>query len=154
MDALTASAVILDGTGRKAEAREYFEAALAVEPENKFLRVAYAGNLASTGFLAEAVSIYEKLVVDFPRDPALFRALGIAYGIGGNFDEAIKNFKQMTYIAPTPEAYFNLAVSYRQKGDIAEAIANFERYLEDPKGEPEAKIQNARNELLRLRSNK
>jgi len=152
IDALTALAVILDGTGKKAEAREYFESALSVEPENKFLRVAYAGNLASTGFLAEAIAIYEKLVIDFPRDTGLYRALGIAYGIGGNFDEAIKNFKQITYIAPTPDAYYNLAISYRQKGDIAEAVANFERYLEDPKGEPEAKVQNARSELQRLKS--
>jgi arylsulfatase A-like enzyme/tetratricopeptide (TPR) repeat protein len=152
IDALTAVAVILDGTGRKAEAREYFESALSVEPENKFLRVAYAGNLASTRYLAEAIGIYEKLVIDFPRDTSLYRALGIAYGIGGNFDEAIKNFKQITYIAPTPDAYYNLAVSYRQKGDIAEAVANLERYLDDPKDEPPAKVERARTELQKLKT--
>jgi tetratricopeptide (TPR) repeat protein len=152
IDALTAVAVILDGTGRKAEAREYFESALSVEPENKFLRVAYAGNLASTRYLAEAIGIYEKLVIDFPRDTSLYRALGIAYGIGGNFDEAIKNFKQITYIAPTPDAYYNLAVSYRQKGDVAEAVANLERYLDDPKDEPPAKVERARAELQKLKT--
>jgi arylsulfatase A-like enzyme/Tfp pilus assembly protein PilF len=152
IEALSAMAIILDGTGKKAEAREYFESALSVEPENKFLRVAYAGNLASSGFLAEAISIYEKLVLDFPQDPALYRGLGVAYGMGGNLDAAIENFKQITYIAPIPDAYYHLALSYRLKGDTAQAIAHFERYLDDPKGEPEGRIQNARAELQRLKA--
>jgi arylsulfatase A-like enzyme/tetratricopeptide (TPR) repeat protein len=152
IDGLSAMAVILDGTGKKAEAREYFETALLVEPENKFLRVAYAGNLASSGFLAEAIAIYEKLVIDYPQDTTLYRALGFAHGFGGNYDEAIKNFKQITYIAPNPDAYYNLALAYRQKGDTAEAVANFERYLDNPKGEPEAKVRNAQKELERLKA--
>jgi tetratricopeptide (TPR) repeat protein len=152
IEALSAVAVILDGSGKKAEARDYFESALSVEPENKFLRMAYAGNLVSSGFLAEAIALYEKLVLDFPQDTAIYRALGIAYGIGGNFDEAIKNFKQITYIAPNPDAYYNLALTYRQKGEYTEAVANFERFLDDPKDASEAKIQNARSELQRLKS--
>ena len=39
LDALTVSAGILDATGRKAEAREFYKRALAVEPESRHLRL-------------------------------------------------------------------------------------------------------------------
>ena len=150
VDALTAVAVILDNSGRKDEARDAFERALAVEPENKFLRVGYAGNLATSGRLEDAVRAYETLVKDYPKDIALWRSLGIAYGTGGDYDRAIESFKQITFLQPTPDAYFNLALSYRQKGDIAEAVRYFELYLEKAEGEPDAKVRMARNELARL----
>ena len=150
VDALTATAAILDNSGRKNEARDAFERALAVEPENKFLRVGYAGNLATSGRLEDAVRAYETLVKDYPKDIALWRSLGIAYGTGGDYDRAIESFKQITFLQPTPDAYFNLALSYRQKGDAAEAIRYFELYLEKAAGEPDAKIRMARNELARL----
>jgi tetratricopeptide (TPR) repeat protein len=153
LDALTGLAMILDGLNRDREARDYFEQALSVEPENKFLRVGYAGNLVRGGMLAEGIAVYDRLVKDFPQDPALYRMLGIAYGMGGNFDSAIENFKQIIFIAPNPDAYYNLALCYRQKGDVAEAVKNFEKYLEDPKGEPEGKVQSVRAELARLRGN-
>ncbi len=150
VDALTATAAILDNSGRKAEARDAFERALAVEPENKFLRVGYAGNLATSGRLEDAIRAYEALVKDYPKDIALWRSLGIAYGTSGDYDRAIDSFKQITFIQPTPDAYFNLALSYRQKGNAAEAVRYFELYLEKAEGEPDAKIRMARNELSRL----
>jgi tetratricopeptide (TPR) repeat protein len=152
VDALTATAAILDNSGRKDEARDAFERALAVEPENKFLRVGYAGNLATSGRLEDAVRTYEVLVKDYPKDIALWRSLGIAYGTGGDYDRAIESFKQITFLQPTPDAYFNLALSYRQKGDAVEAARYFELYLEKAEGEPEGKIRTARNELERLRA--
>lgn len=150
VDALTAAAAILDNSGRKDEARDAFERALSVEPENKFLRAGYAGNLATSGRLADAVRAYEALVKDYPKDIALWRSLGIAYGTGGDYDRAIESFKQITFIQPTADAYFNLALSYRQKGDAAEAVRYFELYLEKSDGEPDAKVRMARNELARL----
>lgn len=150
VDALTAVAVILDNSGRKEEARDAFERALAVEPENKFLRVGYAGNLATSRRFEDAIRAYEALVKDYPKDIALWRSLGIAYGTAGDYDRAIDSFKQITFIQPTPDAYFNLALSYRQKGDTAEAVRYFELYLEKSAGEPDAKVRMARNELARL----
>ncbi|MDH4198648.1 MAG: sulfatase-like hydrolase/transferase, partial [Candidatus Aminicenantes bacterium] len=152
VDALTALAAIHDNLGRKDESRSYFERALAIEPENKFLRTGYAGNLASTGRLADAITVYEALVKDYPTDISLHRLLGIAYGMGGEYDKAIASFKEITYIKPNPDAYFNLALSYRQKGDLAEAIRNFDLYLQDTAGEPEAKVATARAERERLQS--
>jgi arylsulfatase A-like enzyme/Flp pilus assembly protein TadD len=152
MDALTSVSMILENFGRRDEARGIFERALAVEPENKFMRAGYAGNLVASGRPAEAITVYTKLVRDFPRDTALYRMLGIAYGSSGDFDKAIENFKQITYIAPNPDAYFNLALAYVQKGEFAEAAAYFERYLDDVKGEPEPKVRRARMELERVKA--
>lgn len=152
IEALTATAVILDNQGSKEDARSFFERALAVEPENKFLRLSYASSLTSSGRLNDAISVYAGLLEDYPKDTNIHQALGIAYGQSGDLDRAIAAFKESTYINPTPAAYFNLALAYRQKGDIAEAIRYFERYLENPKDEPERKVEMARSELERLRA--
>ena len=151
IDALTALAAIYDNVGRKDESRALFEHALALEPESKFLRLGYAGNLASVGRLPEAIVIYSGLVKDYPTDIGLHRLLGIAYGMSGDYDNAIASFKEITYIKPNPDAYFNLALTYKQKGDKAEAIRYFELYLQDTKGEPEAKVARARGELESLK---
>jgi tetratricopeptide (TPR) repeat protein len=94
IDALSVSGVILDGSKRKDEARVFFERVLAIEPENKFIRGALAGNLAGQGRLAEAVPIYIKLTRDFPRDPAPHRLLGIAYGLLGEWDKAAESLQK------------------------------------------------------------
>ena len=88
IDALSASGIILEGLKRKDEARGFFERALAIEPGNKFIRGALAGNLAGQGRLSEAVPLYVRLTEDFPRDPTPYRLLGIAYGLLGEEDKA------------------------------------------------------------------
>jgi arylsulfatase A-like enzyme/Flp pilus assembly protein TadD len=151
IDALTAVAVILDGTGRKDEARDYFERALAVEPENKFLRSGYAQNLAGAGWVAEAIDLFTKLTQDYPLDPHPRQLLGIAFAMVRDFDKAIDNLKQVLTIKPTPQACYYLAMSYKEKGDLAEAVRYLERYLDDPKDEPEGRVRNARAGLDALR---
>lgn len=152
MDALTACAIILEGLNRKDEARGFVERALAIEPENKFLRLGLAGNLASVGRLAEAIPIYARLTRDFPRDPGPYRLLGIAYGMSGDLDRSIATFKALIDFAPNPEAYFNLALACGKKGELAEEARYLERYLDDPKGESEARVRQARQELERVKA--
>jgi arylsulfatase A-like enzyme/tetratricopeptide (TPR) repeat protein len=152
MDALTATAVILDDMGTKEEARTYFEQALAIEPENTFLRTSYGQNLAASGRVAEAIDIYTRLTQDYPQDPMPYQLLGITYAMLKDFDKAIENLKQATYIKPMPPAYYYLALSYREKGDVREAARYLELYLEDPKGEPETRIKNAETGLKYLKT--
>ena len=151
IDALTAVAVILDGTGRKDDAREYFQRGLAVEPENKFLRLGLAQNLAAAGRMSEAIELFIKLTQDFPLDGQAWQLLGISYAMMRDFDKAIDNLKQVLYIKPTPIAYFYLAMSYKEKGDAAEAVKYLERYLDDPKDEPPQRVANARAGLEAMR---
>ncbi len=152
MDALTASAMILGNQGRKEEALDFFERALAVEPENKFVRMSYAQTLADLRKLPEAIAVYTKLTQDFPRDNLPFQHLGIVYAMAGDFDKAAENLKESTYIKPTPAAYFFLAMAYKEKGEIPEAVRYLELYVEDTRGEPENRIRSAEAGLRYLKT--
>lgn len=149
-DALLASGWILDFTGKLEEARTYFEKALAVEPENRFLRKYWAENQAKRGKLKEAIEVYERLKEDYPDDYEVFQDLGIAYGYAGDLSRSIENLKKAVTLHPTPIAYSNLAVASRKAGSIQEAIDYLKLYLGNPEGENEESIKRAQQELVHL----
>jgi len=149
-DALLASGWILDLMGKKEEARGFLEKALAVEPENKFLRKTYALNLATSGNLKESISVYERLRQDFPADPEVLQDLGIAYGYAGDINKAIEVLKEAVNIRPSPVAYYNLTVALKKVGNIKEAVYYLKLYLGNPEGEDEAKVRGAQQELAVL----
>ena len=150
VDALTVCAGILDTLGRKEEGRKYYEQALAVEPESKFLRMSYAGNLASSGKLKEAIEIYKKLIEDYPGDQSFYQLIGIAYSYLGEHDQALFYLRQALAIMPTRSGYFNLAVAYEKAGDVANAIKYLRLYLENSTGDDPGSIAQAKAELSRL----
>jgi tetratricopeptide (TPR) repeat protein len=150
-DALLVSGLVLDRQGRKEEAQGYFEEALEIEPENKFLRTNYALNLITGRKIPQAIDAFTGLVRDYPDDYRLSQYLGIAYAYLGNYAKAIESLKQAIYIHPTPIAYYNLAVAYREIGEVKEAIHYLELYLENPQGEDERSIKQAQNELQNLK---
>lgn len=151
VDALTVSAVVSDNLGKKEDARVTYEKALAVEPENKYLRMSYALNLATGGDIPESIRVYSGLIRDYPGEYILYQYLGIAYGVLGDSDNAIKNLELGINIQPTPAAYYNLAVALKETGKAAEAIRALELYLENPKGEDEESIRSVRMELQNLK---
>jgi arylsulfatase A-like enzyme/Flp pilus assembly protein TadD len=150
VDALTVSAGVMETLGKREEARGFYEKALVVEPESKYLRMSLALNLASSGKINEAIDVYRQLTQDYPDDAVLYQYLGLAYGVSRDYPKAIESLKQAVYIRPTPTAYYNLAVAYTKNGEIAEAVRYLRLYLEDPKGESESSIKNAHTELQRL----
>ncbi len=150
VDALTVCAGILDAEGRRDESRSYYDRALAVEPESRFLRQTYAASLASGGRLREAIEIYERLTEDFPEEQAFYQYLGIAHSYLGEFAQAISCLERAVAIQPTPTGYFNLAVAYDKNGNVPDAVKYFRLYLENSGGESEAGIRKARAELKRL----
>jgi len=150
VDALTVCAGILDTVDRKEEAQKYYEQALAIEPESKYLRMSYAGNLASSGKLREAIEIYKKLIDDYPGDQAFYQFIGIAYSYLGEHDQAIFYLKQAIAISPTRSGYFNLAVACQKAGLAWEAIEYYKLYLENSKGDNPANIRLAQGELEKL----
>jgi arylsulfatase A-like enzyme/tetratricopeptide (TPR) repeat protein len=150
VDALTVSAGVLDTIGDREAARGFYERALAVEPESKYLRMSYAANLASSGLIDRAIEVYKKLCEDNPEDASARQYLGIAYGVKGDYASAIDSLKQAVFIRPTPTAYYNLAVAFQKSGDVRESIHYLELYLADPKGESEANVKAARADLARL----
>jgi arylsulfatase A-like enzyme/Flp pilus assembly protein TadD len=150
VDALTVCAGILDTEGHKEEARTYYDRALAVEPESRYLRMSYAGNLASGGRLREAIEVYKKLSDDFPEEQAFYQYTGIAYSYLGEYDQAISFLERGLAVRPTPTGYFNLAVAYEKSGNLREAVKVFKLYLDNSRGESETSIRKAKAELERL----
>ncbi len=150
VDALTVCAGILDTEGRKEEARLYYDRALAVEPESRYLRMSYAGNLASGGRLREAIEVYKKLVDDFPDEQGFHQYIGIAHSYLGEYAQAISWLERAVAIQPTPTGYFNLAVAHEKNGNAQEAAKYFRLYLDNSRGESEAGIRKAKAELERL----
>ncbi len=151
-DALTVSAIVLDSAGSAEEARTYMERALAIEPENKFLRVNLGRNLASSGRGPEAVEIFSSLVRDHPADAYVFLNLGLTYGMTGDFPGAIENINRSLALDPSPSAYYNLAVAYRNTGRYEEAIRALERFIAFPGNDDQDGIRSARAEIERLRA--
>ncbi len=152
IDALTACAVVLGTWGQRDGARSYLEAALSLEPENKFLRVTLAGNLAMSGRIPEAIEQFKQLVRDYPEEGIFHQNLGIAYGMSEDYESSIQSLNEAIRLAPTPAAYYNLAVAYRETGQIEDAVKALEAYLQNPGNAPEANVQRARSELVRLRA--
>jgi tetratricopeptide (TPR) repeat protein len=149
-DGLLASGWILDIMGKKEEARGFLEKALAVEPENTFLRKTYAMNMAVTGHLEEAITAYERLKQENPSDAEILQDLGIAYGYAGDINRAIDNLKAAVELKPDPIGYYNLTVALKKVGNIEEAVKYLKLYLANPEGEPEDKVRGAQQELLAL----
>jgi tetratricopeptide (TPR) repeat protein len=149
-DGLLASGWILDIIGKKEEARGFLEKALAVEPENTFLRKTYALNMATTGHLKEGIAAYERLKQENPSDAEVLQDLGIAYGYAGDISRAIDNLKAAVELKPNPTGYYNLAVALKKVGNIEEAVKYLKLYLANPEGEPEDKIRGAQQELLAM----
>lgn len=150
VDALTVSAGVMETLGNKEGARGFYEKALAVEPESKYLRMSYASNLASSGKIKEAIDVYRRLAQDEPGDAAVFQDLGLAYGLSGDYGKAIESLKQAVALRPTPTVYYNLAVACAKNGEIAEAVRYLRSYLDDPKGESKNSIKNAQTVLKSL----
>ncbi len=150
-DGLLGSGWILDLMGNKEEARSFYERALQVEPENKFLRKNYAMNLATSGNLREAIEVYERLKSDYPGDYEVWQDLGIAYGYAGDLSRSIENLEKAIELRPTPVGYLNLAVAFRKVGHIEKAVECLHLYLANPEGETPEKIARARQELAYLK---
>jgi tetratricopeptide (TPR) repeat protein len=126
------------------EARTYYERALSVEPESRYLRTNYAGNLASSGKFREAIKVYKTLIADFPEEQAFYQFAGIAHSYLGEIDQAIALLQQAVAIGPTPNGYFNLAVAYEKSGNLEQAIKYFRLYLENSSGEKKLDVQKAK----------
>jgi tetratricopeptide (TPR) repeat protein len=89
---------------RKPDAPDYYLIGTA------FGKVAHNLNM-SIVYLKKAIEIY-------PKAEIYYEDLGVAYGLNGQFDEAIDISKRLIELNPKyPASYINLAISYRNKGN-------------------------------------
>ena len=129
-DALFISGNIMWKNRKWAEALDYFEKAVEIEPENKVLQLRYAFCLAAVGKSKEALRIYKRLKQEYPGDYRVYRDLAIAYNSMGNFDMARESLKRAVEINPAPVTYFDTAFILEKIGDLKEAVHYLKLYLE------------------------
>ncbi len=84
--------------------------------------------------LAHASEQYNEALKLDPNMPEALDGLGLIALRSNNYDEALRRFKQATIAKPNfADAFNNLGVAYKQKGDKAQARVNYNKALKiDP----------------------
>lgn len=78
-----------------------------------------------------AIVYLKKAVAANPKAELYYEDLGVAYGLNGQFDDAIATSEKLLQLNPKyPAAYMNLSVSYRNKGNPKLADEYLEKYKE------------------------
>lgn len=91
--------------------------------------------------------LLSQLLNQYPENHMVNYGLGVSYAFDGNDEKSIPYFKKAIDVFPYfVEAYFNLAMVYKNKLDIKNAVINFNKVCEygDPK---EQFTQNAKSFL-------
>jgi len=115
--------------GKQKEAIEYYQKALKIEPENRFLQMDYANTLAAFRRADEALEIYNKLKSEYPNDYRIYAGIGKVFSSMDNLEKSIRNFKKALALNPAPETYLDYAVILERAGNLKEAIHYIKFYL-------------------------
>ena len=135
-NALSLAGLVYNRLEENEKAIEYLQRAVRIEPENKLLLLDYARVLATSGRAEEAIDVYNRLKVHYPKDFRIYQNLGITYGNTGDLDKSIENLKKAIELRPTALAFFNLGVALEKTGRIEEAVRYLKAYLSStPEGD-------------------
>ena len=129
---------VLLATGRFAEAETCFRHASTLRPDVAHLHTLMGNTLSAQGKLAEAVQSHRKAVAT-QASPETLAHLGGALAGVGEFDEAIRCFRQALALQPRfAEVRSNLGNVLGLAGRDEEAIAEYRQALVDKPQFPEA----------------
>ena len=120
---------------RQDQARDYFERARKLRPDDASLLSAIGYWQYSSNHLAEAIESYRKATSLRSGDAELWSSLGGLYVNAGNNKEAAKAFERSIGIQPTDAVLSNYGALKYQEGDYAAAATLFRRALEMDSGD-------------------
>ncbi len=143
---------VLVRQGKLADAAAAYTAALALDPK---LAAAHA-NLGvvyyQQGQLAQAAASFKAALAITPTDAQTTYLLGAVRIQENNLTEAERLLIQARDLDPKlPEVYYGLGVVYKLKGQKADAIAAFEKFLQIGPGQDPQAMDYARSELRALK---
>jgi Flp pilus assembly protein TadD len=118
-EAHSALGVLLDGSGRGAEAGEHHRQANALAPNNPVYLNNEGFSLFLRGRTSEAVKIYQQAARLDPTNHRIRTNLGFAYAAVGDWPRAAHEFDQGS--ASPAQAKNNLGFAYERKGDLGTA---------------------------------
>jgi tetratricopeptide (TPR) repeat protein len=141
---LSTLALVLDGAGRKPEAKQVYEATIKLDPNNPVALNNLAFLLAETGGDLDLALTNAQRAKQL--QPSLFEisdTLGWIYLKKNLADNAIEIFKDLVAKEPNHSTYrFHLGMAYQQKGDKTKAIEQLKEALKyNPAPEEKSKIQ-------------
>ena len=112
------------------EAEGIFTTVVKLEPFNITARNILAVINIITGNFKNAIVELRECIRWNTNLPAIYNNLGIAYGVSGSYDKAIKAFKITLKLSPNyVSAIKNLVTAFKCKNDILSAIEILEHYL-------------------------
>lgn len=134
----------LDGAGRRADAKQVYEATLKLQPDNPVVLNNLAFLLADTGGnLDDALTKANRAKQLMPQLFEISDTVGFIYLKKGLPDPAIDIFKDLVNKQPNQAIFrFHLGLAYSQKGDKTRAIEQLKEALKyNPTNEDKRKIQ-------------
>jgi tetratricopeptide (TPR) repeat protein len=141
---LSTLALVLDGAGRRPEAKQVYEATLKLDPNNAVALNNLAFLLAeSNGDLDDALTKAQRAKQLLPNLYEISDTLGWIYLKKNLADQAIDVFKDLVVKQPNHSTYhYHLGMAYAQKGDKSKAVEQLKEALKyNPAKEEKDKIQ-------------
>jgi Flp pilus assembly protein TadD len=141
---LSTLALVLDGAGRKREAKQVYEAVLKLDPNNAAALNNLAFLLAETaGDLDAALTMAQRARQLMPNLYEISDTLGWIYLKKLRSDLAIETFAELVKTQPAHSTYrYHLGMAYAQKGDTPNALIQLEEALKlNPANAERDKIQ-------------
>jgi len=147
-DALFLSGSVHAKLGNWDQALDFYERAMAIEPENKTLRQRYAYTLAAMGRHDEALEKYAVLMIEYPEDAKILKELSEVYKAMGNLDLAIDSLKAAIDLEPSPEMYYDYAFLLEESGQLEEAIQWLRKYLDTSSDKSSPRWKKAQSTII------
>lgn len=137
---------------RWAEAETAYRAALTLDPNLNAARANLGVVYYQMGQLGRAASEFETVLKSEPNDAQTIYLLAAVRLQENNLPEAERLLLRARDLKPDlPEVYYGLGVLYKFKGQKAEAIAAFEKFLAIGPGQDPSAMDYARAELQGLK---
>lgn len=136
-------AYILESLADYEGASTQYEAALAIEPNYPFLKMALARTYRQVGRNTEAIDTLFDLQVLFPNNALIQYEIGRTYETYiGDPNTALEYFEAAVNLADDfTSAWLRIGTLRYQQGSYSQAIPAFERALEDDAGNAEVYLQ-------------
>lgn len=138
--------------GKLAEAEAAYKAAIAADPNMVAARANLGVAYYQLGQLAKAADEFTAVLKVNPNDPATTYLLGAVRLQENNVSEAERLLLKARDLDPNlPEVHYGLGALYKLKGQKAEAIAAFEKFLQIGPGQDPQAVEYAKQELKALK---
>ncbi|MDA8921957.1 tetratricopeptide repeat protein [Gammaproteobacteria bacterium] len=117
---------VLGATGRKSEAVDANQTAVALSPQDAAAHSNLGATLKDLGRLNEAVASYMQALALKPGLAEAHSNLGITLKELGRLDEALASYTQAVALKPDfAEAHYNLGITLKELGRLDEALASY-----------------------------